>query len=238
MNSILNVTLAVLFSFSSTASVYVAGIGDSIMAGHGTSPHSYTSAIEGGPSGDTNMSPMHVLEWFSGGRVASTNLGHGGYMWSQVEANILSHIPSGTRAVIAHCGVNDISNGVAWNTALTSINSCKSYADSIGARFFIDSVFPDTNFDDTKAATVRTWNANYANWASTNGAYFINTHDLMGQLRISTGFLDDLKYNCGDGIHTTTNGVAVWVTNMWNIVATVYSQGSFGALRAGKISAR
>jgi hypothetical protein len=69
-------------------------------------------------------------------------------------------------------------------------------------------LLPWTNGSDGQAGTVRTWNANLAVWCAANGAHLIECHDPMGQVRISTGELDDMKtaYN-QDGVHLSTVGV-------------------------------
>lgn len=77
-----------------------------------------------------------------------------------------------------------------------------------GTSLFVNEILPYTSGNDTQAATIRTLNANYATWCAENGATLIQCHDAMGQVRASTGELDDLAtaYN-HDGAHLTTAGV-------------------------------
>lgn len=208
----------------------VAGIGDSIMAGY---PY-YSPPIDGGPSGDPNKDPMAILKTTSGDTLSVTNLGHDAYKWSQIDASIKTNIPASTTWVIAHCGINDIDQGVTWASALSSLNSIKTYCDSIGAKFVLDEIFPDSNFSDANAAIVRQWNVNYANWASTNGAYLLHTHDAMGQIRLSTGEKDDLKtdFDSGDGVHLSVSGRTSWMAMVWNFL---HSRIAATSLRLGTI---
>jgi hypothetical protein len=85
----------------------------------------------------------------------------------------------------------------------------------------LDEIFPDgqTNvFPDALALTVRQWNTNYHAWGASNNVPVMTSHDLMGQLRESTGYLDDLNYayssSGGPDLHLCVTGVNVWATNI------------------------
>lgn len=212
--------LLLCFHNIAISAITVAGLGDSIMAGH-CGGIGFTTAVENAwvESGDTNYSPMHMLTSISGFSTITTNLGYGSATWSLINSTYKQYIPVGTRWVVAHCGVNDIAGSVSWNDAVTNINSIKAYCDSLGARFMIDDIFPWPGSSDATSLIIRTWNTNYHNWAATNGAYPLVTHDLMGKLRISTGEYDELNtdYDCVPGnIHLNPTGVLVWTTNIWN----------------------
>lgn len=208
-----------LYSNMQSGYRWIAGIGDSIMAGH----NGFLTAFENGgvESGNTNFSPMHVLSKFiSEQSTKTTNIGHGSYTIEDVDTNVRSHIPIGTVAVVMHAGINNMPAG-SWTTAQAALNSLYNYAASIGAFFVIDDIFPRTDADDSKALVIRTWNTNYHTWASGKSyAIVLSDHDTMGQIRASTGLFDDLKssYDGGDGLHLNTNGVAVWATNIWNVI--------------------
>ena len=73
---------------------------------------------------------------------------------------------------------------------------------------FINELLPAQGRNNTDAAKSRTWNANLAAWCSANNAILISCHDAMGQIRTTTGYLDDLldEYNYDD-VHLTQSGV-------------------------------
>jgi hypothetical protein len=76
---------------------------------------------------------------------------------------------------------------------------------------FIDEILPDSNFDDTKSATIRTFNSNLAAWAvGKSTVRVISCWSAFGQIRVSTGLKDDLltAYNSGDGVHLNATGAA------------------------------
>lgn len=236
--------IALFLSASAALAVDVAGIGDSIMAGHCTSlsPQTFLTAIENSwvEAGDTNMSPPHVLRRVSGFTLTTTNLGHGSYTWSNLDASVKGYIPAGTKYVIAECGINDIFALVTWASALASLNSIKSYCDGLGAKFILNDIMPDAGASDAQSLTIRTWNTNYHAWAATNGAYTIQNHDSMGQLRVSTGYMDDFNtaYMCAvgaDSVHLNTNGIAVWTTNMWTALYGIinFPQGNASTANIG-----
>lgn len=219
--------VALILSASVALGMDVAGIGDSIMAGHclSLSPQTFLSAIENGwvESGDTNMSPMHVLHGYSGGSLSTTNLGHGSYTWQNLWLDVKQYIPTGTRVVVVHCGINDIMTSQSWATTLVYMDALKGYVNGLGAKFVIEDIFPDAGTSDAQALIIRTWNTYYHTWASTNGSYSIIDHDAMGQIRVSTGFLDDMNtaYYChsgSDSVHCNTNGVMVMTINIFNTV--------------------
>jgi len=76
---------------------------------------------------------------------------------------------------------------------------------------FIDEILPDSNFNDTLAATIRTFNTNYAAWAiGKSRVRIVSCWAALGQVRGSTGLKDDLKtsYDSGDGVHPNATGAA------------------------------
>jgi lysophospholipase L1-like esterase len=113
------------------------------------------------------------------------------------------------KAIIVHCGINDVSLGTAWADVETALNGIKAQL-LAGQILMIDEVLPWTAGSDAQAAAIRTLNAALAVWCAANGARLILCHDAMGQVRVSTGEIDDLltAYNQGDGVHLSADGVA------------------------------
>jgi hypothetical protein len=121
--------------------------------------------------------------------------------------------------VLIHCGVNDVSTGRSWEDVETDLDTIKTavVAASPAPELLIDEILPWTAGSDGQAATIRSFNASLATWCSANGARLVICHDAMGQIRPTTGELDDLltAYN-QDDVHLTTDGVdalaSIWMT--------------------------
>lgn len=225
------------FSLSAPAADVV-GIGDSIMEGGCQTPMTFLSEIEHGTeSGDTNMSVMHVVRVLSRYSITTTNQGIGSRMWIQLNLYDKEKIPTGVKWAVAHYGVVDIVTGYTWSDVVTNMNAVKAYLDSRGIKMIVDDIFPKTSGTDGQVATIRAWNLLYHEWALTNGAYYLDSHDSMGQVRSSTGQLDDIRtgYGCSaDGTHLNTNGVAVWATNIWMKLHSLMIPNSIGKGSIGK----
>lgn len=181
-----------------TGSVYIAISGDSIPAGYGLTNYALGQSISNA------FSPV----------IESTNVAVPGDTWANLAANQLTNaLATSPRYLFVHCGVNDVQAGTTWANVLAKMNTTMAACNAYGTRLLLGEIFPDTNFDDSKAATIRQWNTNYAAWAATNsGAYLVTQHDSFGQTRGSTGLLDDLKaaYNQGDGVHLSQSAYDAW----------------------------
>jgi hypothetical protein len=122
--------------------------------------------------------------------------------------------------VLCHCGVNDISQGITWPAASNNVYLCLLACRASGKAMVLDEIFPDgnTSWTDAQALAVRQWNAKYHAWGATYHVPVMTSHDLMGQIRPSTGCLDDLKSayssNGGPDVHLCVSGVNVWATNV------------------------
>ena len=200
---------------------YFAGVGDSIMVGHGGANCGgpYETALGGGPSGNTNMNILNKVFLLSGAN--GTNCGHGSYAWADVlSTGIHWATNSDAKYVICHCGINDIAQGYTWPAVSNTMYLCLLDCIAAGKTMVLDEIFPDgnTSWTDAQALTVRQWNTNYHAWGASNNVPVMTSHDLMGQLRQSTGYLDDLKYayssSGGPDVHLCVGGVGVWATNI------------------------
>lgn len=138
------------------------------------------------------------------------SLGSTGFDWIRT-TGITYCLEVKPHTIIIHSGINDVAAGVSWvgvesdlDAILTAVNVAVS-----SPRLLIDEILPWTAGDDTQAEIIRTYNDNLATWCTANGATLILCHDEMGQIRETTGELDDLltAYD-QDGVHLTAAGVA------------------------------
>jgi hypothetical protein len=201
---------------------YFAGVGDSIMVGHGGAicGGEYETALGGGPYGNTNMNILNKLFLMTGAN--GTNCGHGGYNWRET---LTTGLPWATNSdckyILFHCGINDIAQSRTWLQVSNDMNACKAMCAAASKTMVVDEIFPDgqTNVvTDTLSLIVRQWNTNYHIWGKLNNVPIMTSHNLMGQIRASTGELDDLNYayssSGGRDVHLCVSGVNVWATNI------------------------
>jgi len=152
------------------------------------------------------------------------NAAKNGQTWAWVlSTGAPAAIATGAKAVLIHCGVNDVGAGRTWAQVESDMNAVKALLQP-HQHLFIDEITPWGGTSDAYAETIRTWNANYATWCSNNGATLTPMHDQFGKLRVSTGYLDDLKdaYNDGSGLHLTQTGIDVMATLWLSSLETYY----------------
>lgn len=164
-------------------------VGDSIIEGHNgaTQWHSFYHT---GPDGNPAAEPFNQLRALVPS-LEYQNYGRGSQTWAfapTAAADLSSKAPWG---VVAAFGVNDVSGGRLWAAIEADMDAFLAALPG-GTNLFINEVLPWNGGDDTQAAAVRALNANYASWCTANGATLIPCHDPMGQIRVSTGELDDL----------------------------------------------
>lgn len=189
-----------------TNGLTIGGIGDSIMAGH-PYPPGYLAPLEGGPDGDPTWQSLYQLQLLYPAGFTFYNGGVGSTGASALAGELNTVIPLSPVAVICHSGINDLASGAVFADVSATYDTQKGRLDTAGIHLFMDQILPWTSGNDTQAAEVRTWNTALASWCTGNGATLIASHDGMGQLRVSTGQLDDLKtaYDA-DGIHPNKAG--------------------------------
>ena len=201
--------------------------GDSIAEGHneGTWDGLYT-----GPAGDIDAEIMHRLSV----SIASDGVSFGNYQnwadgskdwWFVSETAITPALATGAKNVFIHVGINDIAVGRTLGQVTAYMDNVASLVASAGATLFLDEILPWTGGTDAQAAVIREWNAYYAEWCDANDAILIRCHDRMGQIRPSTGEIDDLKTEFNhDGIHLTKLGVnemaEIWKIALYEQYAT------------------
>lgn len=204
---------------------FLAVSGDSIAEGHnvGASWHGVLHTGGGfGISGTPTSEIMNQLRGLIGSTFEYQNgaLGSQDYSWV---ASTGAPFCDGTlaTALLMHCGVNDVAAARTWSAVETDLNTIKALIGA-GQHLFIDEILPWTAGNDTQADTIRTFNGNLATWCAANSATLISCHDAMGQMRGSTGQLDDLltAYN-QDGVHLTQAGVDAMAT-IWKNALTAY----------------
>lgn len=188
-------------------SPYLCVIGDSIAEGHNTLNNWHTF-YDNGPAGTrtseiSNQTRNIALAGFD---YQNHSMGGQGLDWA-FSVGMVSAVLTTPKVYLIHAGVNNVSAGSTWAFVEACLDAIKAQV-PVGALLYVDEVLPWTNGTDLQAATIRTWNSNIATWCSANNSVLIVCHDAMGQIRISTGEIDDLKsaYDY-DGIHLTQAGV-------------------------------
>jgi hypothetical protein len=182
--------------------------GDSIIGGSNTGATAFVPYQQGGPSGGVAAQIQYQLRSSVGDSLEFINNARAAQDFTFCKnTGVPACITSKAAWIHIHCGVNDIAAGRLWSAIESDLDAIKALLVN-GERLIIDEILPWTAGTDGNAATIRTFNANLATWCTANGATLIVCHDTMGQLRVSTGFLDDLKtaYN-QDGTHLTAAGV-------------------------------
>jgi lysophospholipase L1-like esterase len=208
-----------LFAMGSTPIIVTHG--DSIIAGHnGGAGHWWNTRQDGtGPTGERDSDPMYQAIARSGLNLVGLdyqNNGKGSTTWAD-QAALISNWTYGSAAenklapkiVLLHCGVNDVAAGRTWAAIEKDMYSVLALLSNVD-RLFISEIAPYTAGNDTMAANIRAFNANYATWCANNGAVLVPIHDALGKTRVSTGQLDDLNYDAGDGTHLSKTGVDVY----------------------------
>lgn len=187
---------------------FLVTLGHSIMCSHANL--NFSPFRDGGALGDETAQPA---SYFRAEVPALTfqNFAKGGSTWADA-ASVISQVAAiAPKTVLVMHGLNDLVFGRTWTQISADMAACKAALPS-GTKMFVLEVLPDSNENDTIAAAIRSLNANYATWCASNDVTLIQCHDAMGQIRSSTGELDDLKtaYN-HDGTHLTVpEGIAAW----------------------------
>lgn len=195
---------------------YLAASGDSLASGNNAAPNFWYSwlynvaLLDVSPGGTETSEIWHQIQ-ADYTDLEYQNHALGSMEWSWVLSTAVPYIVAcNPHTVVIICGTNDIDNERTLFTTTAIMDQVKSALDAAGVRrMAICEVLPRTDFIDADAAKVREWNVEYASWAKSNGVQLISCHDAIGQIRVSTGELDDIAtaYDSGDGIHMSTAGV-------------------------------
>jgi len=195
---------------------FMAVTGDSIAEGMNQGVwHGYF----GGPAGDLNACIMHRLSL----SIAADGKTFGNYRdfadgtrkWDWcLTTGIPACIASGASAIWIHVGVNDVQAGRTWAAVESDMDAIRALIPTETA-LYVDEILPWSDGTDVQNATIRLWNTYYAAWCLVNNATLVQCHDDMGQVRISTGEIDDLKtaYDY-DGVHLSQVGVSA-MAELW-----------------------
>lgn len=211
-------------------SPYAAIAGDSLPSGHGGgSPWNEFFDGTNALSGDVSRELGFRIRAIRGTSWTYQAVCSGSKTMADVDSTQLPAILAGTGThesqgmhplyIIIHALVNDIAAGRTWGSIQANLDSILSQAGSIP--LFINNCAPDSNFDDTKAATVRTFNSNLVAWAAGKPTvHVIDVWSLLGSLRVSTGQNDNLAAinDIGDGIHWSLTGVSTVATAVSNAI--------------------
>lgn len=191
-------------------------MGHSMMCAHGNID--FYPFRDGGTLGDEAAQPASYLR-AEVPDLTFQNFAKGSSTWADAASVIGQVAAIAPKAVVFMHGLNDVFFGRTLAQTLVDMDTCKA-ALPTGTKIFVLEVLPDSSVNDTMAAAIRSLNANYATWCASNGATLIECHDAMGQIRSSTGELDDLKtaYN-DDGTHLTVPvGITALTTIIYNAV--------------------
>lgn len=205
-NAITDYSLSLAAFMTAGRLPYLVVVGDSVAAGHHVGSF-WNSNYDGGPSGTFTSEIMHQLRSIVHPAFLYWNRGKGGQTFIFVVATSIVAAHAFTpHSILVHCGVNDVSTGRSWAQVEADLNSIKAAITT--EQLLIDEITPWTAGSNTQAATIRTFNANFATWCAANGATLVRCHDEMGQIRAATGQLDDLKTAYDqDGLHYKQPGV-------------------------------
>lgn len=185
--------------------------GDSIPTGAANwdSPYDGAASYKQIPGGNQLYDLGYQIEQNLSG-LRWINYSKGSQTWAYAAATAFPQlIASDVHTALLMFGVNDVSQARTWANVEADLDAIKAAWDASNIeRLWISQILPWTAGNDTQAATIRTWNSNLATWCAANGATLLETHDAMGQTRVSTGEIDDLKtaYN-SDGVHLTQAGM-------------------------------
>jgi lysophospholipase L1-like esterase len=188
---------------------YLVATGDSIAEGHNVTVgfHSFYHEGIAGPQAHEIWNQLRGIIG-DGSLLQYQNHAMSGQTFAWVASTgIVSAVATKAKAVVIHCGSNDVLTGRAWAAVEADLNTIKA-ALLPTQKLYLDEILPRTASNDALAAAARTFNANLATWCAANGARLIVCHDEMGQVRVSTGEKDDLltAYD-EDGTHLTQAGV-------------------------------
>ncbi|HBD92801.1 MAG TPA: hypothetical protein DC057_01365 [Spirochaetia bacterium] len=198
---------------------YIALLGDSIMEGSGNGTthwyglfdSSFPAEIKTTPGGNNTSDPGSVIRSLIGigSQLQYQNLSLGSTAWQRTaESGAALCAAIKPKKVFILTGTNDVGT-LTWEQVDAYMDTTLGIFNAAGVKVYICEILPRTGYTDEQAAIIRTWNANYATWCSANNAILVPTHDVMGQVRGSTGEIDDLlaTYDL-DGVHLTQAGVA------------------------------
>lgn len=196
---------------------YLAVTGDSITAGvsNGTTNwwNIWTTANGNTPATHPGGEPTSEVANQIRARLPNLqyqNQALGGQSWAWgVSAGIPACVALDPKVITVAFGLVDLMTGRTWDQVVADMDSVRVLVPTT-IRLIVQQILPASASyaSDAQAALIRTWNANYATWCAANNATLALCHDAMGQIRVSTGQLDDLKtaYDI-DGRHLTTAGV-------------------------------
>ncbi len=184
---------------------YLAITGDSLAIGYPENTGFYDVGVQ-----NTAHDPGQQLRRLLG-NLQVQNHGSGGKAWDWVQGTgMVSALAVTPRVLIVHCGANDASGGRLWSAVQANMDAVRAACVAAGVTLVVDEVAPMTNQSDAVSAAMRALNDNYATWCAANGVRLVRLHDAFGQVRASTGFLDDIAavFEAADHAHFSLAGKA------------------------------
>jgi len=182
----------------------VCALGDSITAGHNTNwSFAETEQI-------SCLSTQVVKKVCDNYNWSFQNAGVGGGQsrigngLSRFDKDIRDKKPKA--CIIGH-GTGDINAGITTQSITDDMTAILQKCQDNSIIPIVLSVYPRTDFDDTKSQTRRDINNTFQTLTASFNGLFVNTDEVLGQIRASTNELDDLipEYT-SDDIHLTEAG--------------------------------
>lgn len=203
---------------------WVVLFGDSLPSGHGGgSPWVEYFDVTNALSGDVSRELGFRLRALRGTDFTYQALCSGSKTVADVLSQQVPALISGTSmhesellhplAVVMNGGVNDVATGRDWTDIQPDLDDIVTALGS--TPLVLMNIAPASTLDDTEAATVRDINSNLVTWAAGKPTvHLVDVWSLLGSLRVSTGFNDDLASvnDVGDGIHWSLAGVTTVAT--------------------------
>lgn len=226
MGSVSNVAM---FAEAIAVKPMLAIVGDSIAHGTNTSTQFVGPYAGGTKGGNLLAQPGYIAAQNKNWGYRNYALGSQTFAWC-ASTGFPAAVAAGATHIWIHCGVNDVATSRTWGAIESDLDTIKA-AKPAGIRLYISEILPWTSGTDPQSVTLRTFNENLADWCSTNGVTLVSCHDIMGQIRGSTGELDNLKtiYD-QDGVHITQAGVNKLAYCFAPVVPVFSSNPSIGAV--------
>jgi lysophospholipase L1-like esterase len=189
-----------------------------------------------GPSGEAPLQPLFALQQqLDPGGLTFQNLGKGSTQTSwALSTGIPAALATGTDNIVLKSGINDLAAGATWAQVKANLDGIKALCAKAAhaPSLFVVSLSPDGTFTDDQAETARIWNMKMRTWCEVNGATFVDTYNVMGQVRNSTGCYDNLHpaYDRGDGVHYNAAGAAKLGSLIAEAIGRKYSGPEIGPI--------
>jgi hypothetical protein len=181
-----------------------------------------SGGIDPYPTGaDAEIMGVMARDHLTGENFEYQNHAKGGSGWNSSGFYIQWCVDQSPETILTGWGTNDVV-AQTWSWVEGYLDAARLIIPG-SMRWIIPEILPRTDLSDSDAAKIRTWNGNFATWAAANNAEILAVHDAFGQIRGSTGELDDLlsAYADQDGVHLSYTGVDAYAQILMNQIVPV-----------------